>query len=100
MIIKATAGCYVDSTWGQYGPARMIQRATEFGYTNHEAEDLASRKLAEGQYLSNDEHWKLIRHATTAEDWLNDNVAPDDYYFGWSKGEFVLQSSEWWDEDV
>jgi hypothetical protein len=112
-IIKATpadAGCYVEGWWGQYAGAHMIMRATEFGYDDAQAIDLASRKLAEMAPVTAavfgdpvgirdyEEEW-LDAVSEEAEQWLNDNVAPEDYYFGWHDGEFFLQSVDWWDED-
>jgi hypothetical protein len=112
-IVKATpedAGCYVNGWWGQYAGAHMIMRATEFGYDDTEAIDLASRKLVEMAPntaklfgdpvgITDNEHEVLDYAADEAEQWLNDNVAPDDYSFGWHDGEFYLASVDWWDED-
>lgn len=105
-IVKATpadAGCYVDGHWGQYATAHMIERATEFGFTDAEAEDLAARKLVEmfptnGPTLSDNEHEYLTDAADDAEAWLNEHVAPEGYSFGWYEGEFHLQSEAWWEE--
>lgn len=103
-IVKATpedAGCYVTGWWGQYGTAHMIMRAIEFGYDDAEVIDLASRNLAEMAPvtakifgdpvgITDDEHEVLDYAADEAELWLNDNVAPDGYVFGWVDGEFYL----------
>jgi len=107
MITKATpadVGCYVAGTWGQYGLARMIVVAVaEFGFDESDVIDLANRKLGEmdyetTEYLTDDEHTWLSDAGDEVEQWLNDNVAPEDHYFGWFDGEFFLQSVDWWDE--
>jgi hypothetical protein len=103
--LPADAGCYVDGHWGQYAVAHMVARATEFGYANAEVIDLADHKLAtmyptNGPELSlDDEEW-LSEASDEVENWLNDNVAPEGYSFGWYEGEFYLQSQQWWDEET
>lgn len=105
-IIKALpkdAGCYVDGHWGQYGVSRVIDVAAGFGFDDAEALDLASRHMAlygpsSAPELTDDDWDSLIWASERAEQWLNDNIAPQDHYFGWYDGEFFLQSVDWWDE--
>lgn len=105
-LIKAEpkdAGCYVDSHWGQYATAHMIERATEFGFTNPELEDIAARHLAsigpsDAPGITDDEHEILSGASDEAENWLNENAAPDGYSFGWWEGEFYLWPTETWAE--
>lgn len=94
-------GCLVDGHWGQYGIARMIEIATDFGYLNAEDVGLARRKLAammpsNAPALSDDDEQKLIDAADDVERWLNDNVAQDGHSFGWNDGEFFYMAEEWW----
>jgi hypothetical protein len=102
-IIKATpedAGCYVTGWWGQYAGAHMIAQAQQFGYVNDEVTLLAMRHVPHtDDELSFDELEALDAGAEDAERWLNDNVAPNDYLFGWHDGEFYLASVDWWNED-
>ena len=105
-IIKATpedAGCYVDGHWGQYATAHMIERATEFGFNDEEVEDIAARHLAsigpsDAPGITDDEYEVLNDGADEAEEWLNANVAPEGYSFGWWEGEFYLWPNEQWEE--
>ena len=105
-IIKATpedAGCYVDGHWGIYGVAHMVARAQEWGYGDAEVIDLASRHLASmgpsrEDGLADNEDWTLTDASDEIEEWLNTNVAPEGYQFGWHEGEFFLQSDQWWNE--
>ena len=47
------------------------------------------------------EHEILFDAAEQVETWLNDQVAPEGYSFGWSDGEFMLWSdASWQDADV
>jgi hypothetical protein len=97
------AGCYVDGHWGIYGIAHMVQRAEEFGYPDAEVIDLADRHLASmgpspEPGLSDDEYWALSEASDEVENWLNDNIAPEGYSFGWWEGEFFLWSEEQWEE--
>ena len=101
------AGCYVDGHWGIYAVAHMVNRAEEWGYGADgdaaEIISLADRHIADmslrGQDpLSEDEYWALQESSGEVENWLNENIAPEGYYFDWRDGEFFLQSEEWWEE--
>lgn len=106
--VPKDAGCYVDGHWGQYAVAHMVSRAEEFGYDNPEVIALADRHMDECthggithegiQPLTDDEHEILIDASDEVENWLNEHIAPEGYFFGWHDGEFFLQSQEWWDE--
>jgi len=99
----ADAGCYCEGWWGQYSAAHMIMRASEFGYGDQDpqAVEMAGRKLDEmdgGPGISLDEAEYLSEKAGEAGDWLNANVTPDGYRFGWCDGEFFLWSDADWEE--
>lgn len=101
--VPADAGCYVDGSWGQYAVAHMVSRAEEFGYDQPEVIALADKHIASmgqsnSEPLTDDEHEILIEASDEVEQWLNDNVAPEGYSFGWHDGEFFLGSTEWRDE--
>jgi hypothetical protein len=107
-VIKATpadAGCWIDGHWGQYGVSRMVDIATDYGYSDTEVIDLASRKMASmgpstAPGLTDDDEESLSDAADSAESWLNDNVAPEGFSFGWFDGEFFLQSAAWWEDET
>src|SRR6266704_4844287 len=107
MIIKAPpsdAGCYVDGHWGQYAVAHMINRAEEFGYNNAEVIALADRHIAsmgpsDAPGLTVDEYWALNDASDEVEQWLNENIAPEGYSFGWHEGEFFLWNTEQWEQE-
>lgn len=92
-------GCYVDGHWGQYGIARAVQVAQEFGWEDEEARDLAARHLAAmgpstEPGLDEDEWERLVGAADDAEAWLNDNVKLEGYAWEWNDGEFGLYALE------
>ena len=100
-VTASDAGCWIDGHWGQYGGARMVAIAAEYGWEDSEAIDLAQRHLAAMQpsdapSLSDDEYIELSGALDDAEQFLNDYVAPDGYTFGWFDGEFFLWSDEDW----
>jgi hypothetical protein len=85
--------------------AHLVQRAEELGYADAEVISLADRHMNDHAYggsgaepLSTDEYWTLVEAASEVEDWLNDNVAPEGYSFGWHEGEFFLWSEKQWEE--
>lgn len=98
-------GCYVDGHWGHYAGAHMIMRATEFGYSDEQAIELAQRRLNEmfphdGPGLDDDEYEVFSDCIDDAEAWLNDHAAPEGYSFGWFDGEFYLWSNEDWEQSA
>lgn len=107
-IVRATpsdAGCYVEGWWGQYAVAHMIERATEFGYTDDTLEDYAARHLAtmgpsDSPGITDNEHEVMLDASDDVESWLNEHAAPEGYSFGWQDGEFFLASSAWWEDDT
>ena len=98
------AGCWVDGHWGQYGAARVIEIARDFGWDDAEAIDLATRHLASmgpstAEGLGEDEFETYVSASDDAETWLNEHAAPDGYSFGWHDGEFFLWSEADWSEE-
>ena len=112
-IVKLTpedAGCWVDGHWGQYAVAHMVNRAEELGYGSQnlpgmsQVIDIADRHIAsigpsDAPGITDDEHEALIEASDEVEDWLNHNVTPKGYSFGWHDGEFFLWSTGTWEED-
>ena len=106
-IIKADpsdAGCWVDGHWGQYASANVIEMAAAHGWDDAEALGLAQKHLASmgpstSEELSDEEFSTMMAAIDEAEEWLNENVAPEGFSFGWFDGEFFLMSEEWWSED-
>ena len=101
------AGCWIDGHWGQYGIARMIQIASEFGFVDSASNppfatldcvDIALRHLSPGSDVDWLELENMEQAADDVENWLNENIAPEGFSFGWYDGEFFLWSDESWDE--
>lgn len=108
-VSAAAAGCWIDGHWGQYGLAKMVEIAAGYGFGDDNAYDelmvwIAKRHLEECRHpgvdlrITDDEHEILSQSADAVEKWLNDNVAPKGYGFGWHDGEFFLQAHDWWEQ--
>ena len=100
-VTASDSGCWIDGRWGEYAGARMIWIATEYGWHDEQVITLAQRHLAtmgpnDAPSLSDDEHGQLFGALDSAEQFLNDYVAPDGYSFGWFDGEFFLWPDEDW----
>lgn len=94
---KADAGCIIDGVCGWMSGPRMVGIAIECGWTGDEGDD----EIIAGAYINNleDGQWDIWREIQEdVEAWLNDNVAPEGYYFGWRDGDFMLMSEETWCE--
>ena len=99
-MVKATpeeAGCWIDGNWGHYSSARLIHVANIYGWEAPEALRLAMQYMA-GTGISGEEVDLMHEFSYEAEEWLNENVAPEGYSFGWSDSEFFLMSNGWWEE--
>lgn len=88
-MIKASpneAGCWISGSLGIYAIQELITIAAIHGYITSESYKNNKDKDSEVEMWEADE----------AEDWLNDNVAPEGYQFGWADGEFFLMPYMWW----
>lgn len=107
-VDPSDAGCWIDGHWGRFGSSRLLSIADDYNWPGYNDSDL----LIAINCLSSDEGCdEYIRNpfgcicveiicdaADEAEAWLNDNVAPEGFSFGWYDGEFFLWSDETWQE--
>jgi hypothetical protein len=81
----------------------MIDKASDWGYSDAEVIDIATRHLAcigpsDSPPITDDE-WEVMHESADAvEQWMNENIAPEGYAFGWYDGEFYLWSASDWEE--
>lgn len=80
------AGCWVDGHWGWRGSMRVVSIAHDFGWQAYTAAPL------------DEEDEFIYEIADEAEQWMNDEVAPEGYSFGWHDGEWFLWSHQDWKE--
>lgn len=88
-------GCYVDGHWGRYGTGRVIELAVDFGWDDEEARELLYHAPTSPPDFD-DASYDISQDA---ELWLNENVAPEGFSFGWYDGEFFLWSDEEWENE-
>ncbi len=121
-------GCWIDGHWGQYGPDRLIDIGTGYGFEPQDEQDrmlieYSSFRLSHiGHRMGDDldefeallrrlmpsvenvldEEWQVaemaIELADDVEAWMNENIAPSGYLFGWYDGEFYLWRLSEWEE--
>lgn len=94
--MQLETGCYVESRWGQYGPARLVSIAADLGFKD-KAVFLAARKLARLDVTAKQDE-QIVWASEAAEQWLNDNLAEDGFSWGWYEGEVFYMPNEWWEE--
>jgi len=101
---EVETGCYIAGHHGIYAIYDMIRLAEKLGWeyleSHYDDEDLV-KAYEEGNTGENG--YEIASEAVSdiadkAENWLNENVAPDGQSFGWYEGEFYLQETEWWEE--
>lgn len=110
-------GCYIDeANWAWRGQRRLVTIAHAEGMPLDADEEkileafdthdlFSDAEQVDEITLSTGEKCDVIEAvngqdnmADTAEQWLNDNVAPEGYAFGWHDGSFFFQSDAWWAE--
>lgn len=107
MIESVSAGCWIDGHWGRFGSVRLLELALRRGWqVNKEDQEIVDRLLTEvatSARPATDDDWEALLDqgamADHAEQWLNDNVAPDGLTFGWHDGEFFLWPMHVWHDD-
>jgi len=88
------AGCWVDGVSGFYATVRMVELAVDRGWPITPA-DRAAVDAYKGPGTTG---LDVAEIGQDAENFLNDRIAPLGYEFGWSDGDFMLQSESWWCE--
>lgn len=91
--LPSDAGCWIDGHWGHYGSARLIEIAHNFGYGRDGA---MCQEYLYGDVSSLKCEF-IVEASEDAEVWMNENVAPDGFSFGWHDGEWFLWSDESWE---
>ena len=120
-IVKASpndAGCWLEDARGWRAAAELVRIAWAYGMPHDDDDELIIQsydesvtvvlsdgtKVGNGVNDSQDAADYVIGQAgmaDNAEVWLNENVAPTGYSFGWHDGEFFLWSDlAWQDYDV
>lgn len=85
-LTSADAGCWIDGHYGIYATERVLSIAKDLDWP------------VSGDIDINDVD-QLFDATDEAVDWMNKNVAPEGFSFGWHDGEFFLWSDEEWEED-
>lgn len=89
------AGCLLDEHHGHAAnSSAIIQLAAREGWQPGWEDALAYAK--EGVQGGETQDWL----ADQAMEWLNENIAPEGFSFGWYSGNFFLMDEEWWTEDA
>jgi hypothetical protein len=106
---QPSTGCWVDGHWGHYGVSRLVDIAQDYGMEISELDSLALHAYTDGIDEFEDEQtgeyhsaadWMLMQGGLgdEAEEWLDINVAEEEYMFGWYSGEFFYMHKSWWEE--
>jgi hypothetical protein len=89
---EPVAGCWIDGTWGWRGIIRVIEIAEEHGMTLTEQQrSVVNDADRDGVYE------EIVGLADEAEEWLNEQIAPEGWSFGWHDGELFLWSDADWE---
>lgn len=96
-LTPSDAGIWISGHHGWHAHHFMIEYAVDLGYPITEDDRKIVDTYRAGQDNGNDCD-RLFEIMDEAEQWLNENVVPEGYSFGWSDGEWFLASEEWWDE--
>lgn len=93
-LTPADAGCIYDSHHGHYIVPFVIGYAERSG---RPTDPFVGWALATYQRCSHEPDYPndaLIEESEMATVWLNDNIAPNEYAFGWNDGDFGMWPDE------
>jgi len=83
-------GCLADECRGFVGQCRILGELLEsFGCEDTEL----VRSLIRGDW-----EFDLAECADEATEWLNSNAVADGHYLGWSNGNLMIGTDEWWND--
>lgn len=105
-LTPADAGCWIAGHLGHYGILRVVEIAAEHGMGVSADDARAMTAYREGNLVTDanggliDQYEIVVDLSDEAERWLNDNVAPEGFTFGWHDGEFYLWSDDDWNADA
>lgn len=105
-ILKARpedAGCWIDGHWGVYGTTNVIAIAEAHGMPIDRNLISPIKCYERDEYNTHGNCYcaEIIFDASdSAENWLNGNVAPEGFSFGWHDGEFFLWPNDEWNNDI
>jgi hypothetical protein len=114
---EAHSGCWLEGSRGWTAPGLLVAMAEERGMPLDDDDRkvlevymagdwpaaLETLTLPSGEKISKSDIGDFVTDrsdglATKAEAWLNENVTPDGWSFGWHNGEFYLWSDAQWEE--
>lgn len=75
---------------------QLIRVAKMCGWEESAADELIITKAFQGGNFTDKEDLQWVDILNEIEDWLTENVAPEEYRFGWDEGDFRLESDETW----
>lgn len=104
-------GCWVEGSRGWTAPGVLIDKAAGWGFPlddddralvdHYLAGDGTEVTLPNGETVQPDDVGEFVTElADKATDWLNENVAPENWSFGWVDGEFYFWPESQWDDDA
>jgi hypothetical protein len=108
---EAARGCWIEGHRGWTGSGYLVEIAESYGMPLDTDDSAivaaylagvdAPITLTTGETIDGDTiHECVIELADRAEQWLNENVAPKGWAFGWLDGEFYLWPDAVWEEDA
>lgn len=107
-------GCWLEGSRGWTASGELVNIADRHGMPLDDddravveayldEERTGTVELSTGELVGYDEIMSAVADqdglAEKAEKWLNENVAPDGWAFGWRDGEFFLWSDSEWEAD-
>lgn len=109
-VTAADAGCWIDGHLGHYISAEVIRVAVLHGWNDLDALRAAEKYFQYNRSVNHIEPtWTPEEEGANAEfvyevadeavRWMNENVAPEGYSFGFFEGEFFLWANTQWNDD-
>ena len=96
-LVSLGAAVIFDGAYGWHNTYRLVDLAADHGMklSDEDAAAVARYRTEPG----GDDFEAVSDLADSADDFLNNQVATEEWSFGWSDGEFLLANEAWWERN-
>ena len=92
------SGCLIAGHRGIYGVSDLITIARGLGFTVSDEDTIVIERYTSDTEVAHESDSETVAWlADKAEEFLNEETAPEGWHFGWDDGEFFLRTATDWE---